>query len=71
MVVALLDAGADANDTKRATGNSALHVAAQNGHSLVVQELIHRRADVNALNHQGMVPLCFAILKVGWGCSRT
>jgi ankyrin repeat protein len=32
IVVELLNAGADVQERKRATGNTALHVASQNGH---------------------------------------
>eukprot|EP00929_Paragymnodinium_shiwhaense_P023855 TRINITY_DN14838_c0_g1_i1.p1 TRINITY_DN14838_c0_g1~~TRINITY_DN14838_c0_g1_i1.p1 ORF type:complete len:534 (+),score=85.22 TRINITY_DN14838_c0_g1_i1:75-1676(+) len=39
------------------TGNTALHIAAQNGHNDLVEFLVHHQADVNAQNKTGQTPL--------------
>ncbi len=52
----LLDAGADVSQTGPA-GNTAMHAAAANGFSTVVQLLVDRGAKLNTKNEDGQTPL--------------
>jgi ankyrin repeat protein len=42
------------------TGSSALHVAADNGHTKIVEILIHYGIDINAANNEGQTALMLA-----------
>jgi hypothetical protein len=42
------------------TGDSALHLASQYGHTSIVQELLNTQMNVNTLNHNGMTALMVA-----------
>lgn len=58
VVEELLDEGADVNLTLRRT---PLHVAAEKGHSEIVDLLVAHGADLNAQDHLGRVPLLLAV----------
>jgi ankyrin repeat protein len=50
--IALLDGGADIHIAADKTGNTPLHVAAQNGSLDLVEKLIAKGADVNARTNE-------------------
>jgi hypothetical protein len=52
----LVNAGFDVN-TKDESGDTALHIAIQNGNPEIAEFLIGRGADVNAKNESGLTPL--------------
>ncbi|CAM9682445.1 unnamed protein product [Scytosiphon promiscuus] len=58
----LLDAGCNP-DESRPDGTAALHVAAGEGHSEVLSDLLQHGAQVDALDALGMTPLMYAINK--------
>ena len=55
-VIAAVDLGADVNQVN-AEGDTALHVAAENEHTTVVQFLVESGAEINAKNGIGLTPL--------------
>jgi ankyrin repeat protein len=57
---ALLNYGADPN-ARNASGNTALHQAASQGATQVIEILLAHKADINAANNNGYVPLLGAI----------
>lgn len=59
-VAALLDAGADINQTD-ADGWTALHLATLNTHYTVAADLLERGADVNRADQAGVTPLYVAV----------
>lgn len=59
-VGSLISLGAQIN--ARVRGTTALHESAKAGHIEIVQELITRRAEVNAINRSGCTALHFATL---------
>ena len=65
-VKAALDADPDANTTNQA-GDTALHVAAQQGYDSVIQYLVDHGAQVNARNRRGQTPLAAAVQGGGRG----
>jgi ankyrin repeat protein/predicted lipoprotein with Yx(FWY)xxD motif len=65
-VKAALDADPDANATNQ-TGDTALHIAAQQGYDTVVQYLVDHGAQVNARNRRGQTPLAAALQGGGRG----
>jgi len=56
-VKTLLEENPDLVFNEDSTGNTALHVAAQNGHKDVAELLLANRADVNAKTKKGITPL--------------
>ena len=58
-VLMALQAGADANHKDRSS-DTALHIAAYNGHHAVAQALLDAGADVNAKNDFNRTPLYWA-----------
>jgi len=60
LVQALLDAGADPNADDPEFGTTALHLAAHKGYTAVTRLLLHRHADVNAVDAHGVTPLMLA-----------
>lgn len=63
--IALLDAGADLNETTGGDGSSPLVLATINGHFDLALELIERGADVNVYSDGGVGPL-FAAINLQW-----
>jgi ankyrin repeat protein len=49
-------------ENKRATGATALHLAARHGHLVIVEALIQSGADVNAQTYKGAIPLHGAVV---------
>ncbi|MFH1028901.1 MAG: ankyrin repeat domain-containing protein, partial [Pseudomonadota bacterium] len=49
-------------------GKTALHYAAANGHTDIVNMLIAKGADVDASDREGHTPLMFAAI---YGCNKT
>ncbi|KAK7023587.1 hypothetical protein SK128_018011 [Halocaridina rubra] len=64
IVQALEAAGAD-TDARLATGDSALHIAARNGHSEIIVHLVQSGAHVDAINRNDVTPLQMALAH-GW-----
>jgi ankyrin repeat protein len=64
-VDALLEAGADVNQSRLADGTTPILAAAINGHWDLVIHLIERGADVNKVSVQGAGPL-FAVINKQW-----
>lgn len=60
----LLEAGVDVNKT-RATGETALHIAAQSGNVVMIQMLVDRGAKLDARTNDGLTPLDYAEGKAG------
>lgn len=55
-------AGEDAlNQSDPKTGNTTMHIAAQNGHISLVQHLLENKANVNAQNLKGNTPLHMSV----------
>ena len=54
--------GGIAVDLREDTGQTALHVAVQEGHFPVIEQLIEYGADVNARDNNGFTPLHFIIM---------
>lgn len=52
----LLRRGADVNQRQKTSENSALHLAAMNGHLECVTFLLENGADFKAVNKQGLTP---------------
>lgn len=65
---ALLNYGADPN-ARDASGNTALHQAASQGATKVIEILLAHKADINAANNNGYVPLLGAISSLKNGSS--
>jgi hypothetical protein len=68
-VMAVLSLGVDVN-AGNAAGDTALHIAAQQGFDTVVQVLVDKGANVNAKNKQGRTPLALAMSGGGRGGRR-
>jgi hypothetical protein len=49
-----------------ADGRTALHYAAREGHGPVVQALLVHGANVNAEDHEGLIPLYLAASREHW-----
>lgn len=64
-VIALLDAGANINDTSLVDRTTPLNMAAINGQFDVAMELVKRGADPNIAQHNGMTPL-YATVNTQW-----
>lgn len=62
----LLDAGADVNQVNEA-GNTALHAAASEGATTLIQLLIDRGATLDAKNKEGQTPLALTLPKPARG----
>jgi cytohesin len=60
MVKFLLDEGADINAPRAGDALTPLCMAAQAGHTVIVQLLLQRGADRNQPNHRGLTPLRYA-----------
>ena len=63
VVLALIEAGADANTAKEG-GVTPLYFAAQKGYEAVVQALIEAGADVNKVTDEGATPLSISMKSV-------
>jgi ankyrin repeat protein len=57
----LLASSANPNSAEPGTGKTPLHVAATRGQLGIVQALIRRRAEINAVDSRGETPLCHAL----------
>jgi ankyrin repeat protein len=64
-VQALLDGGADINQSSPADGLTPLLIATINGHFDLATHLVERGADVRAFSENGVTPL-YAVLNVQW-----
>jgi ankyrin repeat protein len=61
-VIRCLNDGADVNGRSDLTGDTALHVAAYNGHDSVVDHLCQHHANVNIKANDGWTPLHLACM---------
>ena len=61
----------DVNQASAATGNTGLHVAAENGRVDLARELLCRGARVSTQNHQGLTPLHIAVMRDEGGDSNS
>jgi len=60
MVRILLREGQDINEQTQEMRNTSLHLAAQNGHFLIVRLLVDLGADKSVINKNGKTPLDLA-----------
>jgi ankyrin repeat protein len=65
----LLDAGGDVNRTN-AAGDNALHAAAANSSTTLIQLLVNRGAILEAKNKQGLTPLAMTMANAAGGTRR-
>ena len=68
-VAAALSLGSDINGTNPA-GETALHIASNQGYDSVVKLLVERGADLNARNAKGLTPLGALVARAGAKSSR-
>ena len=51
--------GQNANESTQIMGNTPLHIAARNGHYLIVKYLVEQQADTSLTNVNGQTPRQF------------